>query len=46
VLDVDAAAREDLRRRCLKAAHERWNWETESARLVELYEELRALRAG
>jgi glycosyltransferase involved in cell wall biosynthesis len=29
-----------LRSRCLRAAHERWNWETESARLVALYEEL------
>jgi glycosyltransferase involved in cell wall biosynthesis len=26
-----------LRRRCLEAAHERWNWESEVARLVELY---------
>jgi glycosyltransferase involved in cell wall biosynthesis len=30
----------DLRARCLRAAHERWNWETESARLVELYADL------
>ena len=29
---------------CLRAAHERWNWETESARLVALYEELAAER--
>ncbi len=29
-----------LRACCLRAAHERWNWETESARLVALYEEL------
>jgi glycosyltransferase involved in cell wall biosynthesis len=26
-----------LRRRCLQAAHERWNWETESSRMLELY---------
>jgi glycosyltransferase involved in cell wall biosynthesis len=26
-----------LRRRCLEAAHERWNWESEVARLVDLY---------
>jgi glycosyltransferase involved in cell wall biosynthesis len=26
-----------LRLRCLRAAHERWNWETEVARLLELY---------
>jgi glycogen synthase len=31
-----------LRARCLRAAHESWNWETESARLVALYEELAA----
>lgn len=29
-----------LRARCLRAAHERWNWETEAARLVELYRDL------
>jgi glycosyltransferase involved in cell wall biosynthesis len=40
ILELDGAARADLRRRCLKAAHERWNWETESRRLVELYAEL------
>jgi len=37
ILDLDPDARRDLRRRCLRAAHERWNWETEGARLVELY---------
>jgi glycosyltransferase involved in cell wall biosynthesis len=37
-LPVEAAA--DLRRRCLRAAHERWNWETESERLLALYEDL------
>lgn len=30
-------ARAELRRRCLEAAHVRWNWEQESATLVELY---------
>jgi glycosyltransferase involved in cell wall biosynthesis len=40
ILDLDPAARADLRARCLRAAHERWNWETESARLVGLYAEL------
>ena len=30
----------DLRRRCLAAAHERWNWETESAKLIGLYASL------
>jgi glycosyltransferase involved in cell wall biosynthesis len=43
VLALDSAARADLRRRCLIAAHERWNWETESARLLDLY---RALERG
>lgn len=32
--------RAELRRRCLEAAHARWNWEQESATLVELYREL------
>jgi glycosyltransferase involved in cell wall biosynthesis len=30
-----------LRTRCLAAAHEQWNWETESRRLVDLYAEVR-----
>ncbi|HUQ79158.1 MAG TPA: glycosyltransferase [Patescibacteria group bacterium] len=30
----------DLRERCLKAARERWNWETESRRLVDVYRRL------
>lgn len=39
---VDAAPedRAALRARCLGAAHDRWNWETESARLVALYAEI------
>ena len=37
ILDLDPAAYADLRRRCLEAAHERWNWETEGQKLVELY---------
>lgn len=37
ILDLDPAAYADLRRRCLKAAHERWNWETEAEKLVALY---------
>jgi glycosyltransferase involved in cell wall biosynthesis len=40
ILDLDPAARADLRRRCLLAGRERWNWETEGARLVELYASL------
>jgi glycosyltransferase involved in cell wall biosynthesis len=39
ILDADAAARRELRRRCLGAARERWNWETEVSRLVATYEE-------
>jgi glycosyltransferase involved in cell wall biosynthesis len=40
VTDADPAARAAWRQRCLQAATERWNWETESARLVELYASL------
>jgi len=44
ILDLDPDTTAELRARCLKAAHERWNWETESARLVALYDELEAIR--
>jgi len=37
ILEAPAAERAALRARCLAAAHARWNWETESARLIELY---------
>jgi glycosyltransferase involved in cell wall biosynthesis len=37
IIDLEPAAYADLRRRCLKAAHERWNWETEAEKLVALY---------
>jgi hypothetical protein len=30
ILELDEEARDALRARCLRAAHERWNWETES----------------
>ena len=40
ILDLDPDAREALRARCLRAAHERWNWETESGHLVALYDSL------
>ena len=40
ILDLDPAERTDLRARCLRAAHDRWNWETESSKLVELYASL------
>lgn len=42
VLERPPEARADLRARCLRAAHERWNWETEGANLVRLYAELAA----
>jgi glycogen(starch) synthase len=42
VVELPATETAALRSRCLRAAHERWNWETESARLVALYEELAA----
>jgi glycosyltransferase involved in cell wall biosynthesis len=37
IVGAPPAEREALRARCLRAAHERWNWESESARLVDLY---------
>jgi glycosyltransferase involved in cell wall biosynthesis len=40
LIDQPPAARADLRARCLRAAHLRWNWETEVARLLALYGEL------
>lgn len=46
ILDLDTDARDALRRRCLHAAHERWNWETESAKLVALYDSLAVGVAG
>jgi glycosyltransferase involved in cell wall biosynthesis len=46
ILDLGPDEREALRARCLHAAHERWNWETESARLVALYDSLALEVAG
>ena len=42
IVDLPTEKLEALRDRCLKAAHDRWNWETESARLVDLYAQIRA----
>jgi glycosyltransferase involved in cell wall biosynthesis len=42
ILDQPRAEAAALRARCLAAAHERWNWETESAGLVALAAELGA----
>jgi glycosyltransferase involved in cell wall biosynthesis len=46
ILDLPAEERADLRRRCRRAAMDRWNWETESARLIGLYERLEGARDG
>lgn len=42
IVDQPPEQRAALRARCLQAAHERWNWESEGARLVGLYAELAA----
>jgi len=46
LLGRPSADRTALRERCRTAARERWNWETESARLVALYADLAAASAG
>ena len=40
ILELPAAERAAMRARCLRAAHEHWNWESEVARLVDLYDGL------
>jgi glycosyltransferase involved in cell wall biosynthesis len=40
VVELSPEAWDELAWRCRRAAVERWNWETESARLVELYRRL------
>jgi glycosyltransferase involved in cell wall biosynthesis len=40
IIESPPEARAELRRRCLEAAHVRWNWEQESATLAELYADL------
>jgi glycosyltransferase involved in cell wall biosynthesis len=42
ILALGPTERADLRTRCLKAAHARWNWESEGGRLVALYDALAA----
>ncbi len=42
ILDLDPEKRAAWRARILEAAHRRWNWETESVRLVDLYREFAA----
>jgi glycosyltransferase involved in cell wall biosynthesis len=45
ILDLPAPERDAIRERCRQSAAERWNWETESSRLVALYRTLDS-RAG
>jgi len=40
ILDRSADERDALRDRCRHSAATRWNWETESARLLDLYESI------
>jgi len=40
VVDAAPEDRAALRTRCLRAAHDRWNWEMESSRLIDLYAEI------
>ncbi len=40
IVELSPEAWAELAARCRRAAVERWNWETESARLVELYRRL------
>jgi glycosyltransferase involved in cell wall biosynthesis len=40
IVDLPAEESATLRARCLRAAHERWNWETEVAGLAGLYHDL------
>jgi glycosyltransferase involved in cell wall biosynthesis len=44
ILERSPAERADLRARCLRAAHTRWNWETESVGLLDLYGSLETAR--
>jgi glycosyltransferase involved in cell wall biosynthesis len=46
VLDVPPGERAARRARILRAAHARWNWEVEGAKLVALYDELAASGAS
>ncbi len=42
ILEAPPEERAAMRARCLRAAHERWNWETQSAGLLSLYADLAA----
>jgi glycosyltransferase involved in cell wall biosynthesis len=43
ILGLDPAARADLRQRCLRAAHDRYCWETQESHLLDLYARLAPL---
>jgi glycosyltransferase involved in cell wall biosynthesis len=44
IVEKPTSERAALRQRCLRAAHERWNWSIEGGRLIGLYADLAALR--
>ncbi|HET9083686.1 MAG TPA: glycosyltransferase [Candidatus Limnocylindrales bacterium] len=44
IIDRSSEQRAALRQRCLDAAHERWNWETEAKGLLDLYAPMTATR--
>jgi glycosyltransferase involved in cell wall biosynthesis len=46
IIELSPGDRAALRARCLRSANVRWNWEAESARLVQLYADLLTLRGG
>lgn len=46
ILELDQAARTSMRTRILTAAHARWNWETESLVLIDLYRRLASDATG
>ena len=46
ILDMPPGERLGLRLRCMQAAHDLWNWETESAQLIDLYADLRRTATG
>ena len=43
LIELSPESRAELSARVRRAARERWNWETEAARLVELYHELESV---
>ena len=45
-LELPPAEAAELRERCRRAAWDRWNWEVESARMLDLYADIAAGRAA